>query len=165
MSDSKTIAWALFALLSAGCSEAAPEASEQTLRAESLSNHECAVCGMVVAEQPAPRAQVVHRDGTRRYFCSQGDLMSHLQAPSPHGAVQATFVEALDPLVKLEDVGKSERAWIPAEAAQYLVGRKRRGIMGEPVLVYAADATDVPTGEGEEILSYTQLKDRWEARR
>lgn len=103
---------------------------------------ECAACGMVVREQPAPRAQLVHRDGERAYFCSIGDLVIYLRAPSPHGDPVAIFVEvtpadeAHDPTI----LDTRERPWVPAESATYLVGIDRPNIMGPPVLVYDSEA-------------------------
>lgn len=97
---------------------------------------ECAVCGMVVREQPAPRAQVVHRDGERAHLCSIGDLRAYLAAPSPHGRTTAVWVEALPTGLAPADIGTALRPWQPAELAHYVLGVPRSGVMGEPVLSY-----------------------------
>ncbi len=95
---------------------------------------------MVVREQPAPRAQLVHRDGTRAHFCSIGDLLQYLAAPSPHGNAQRVFVEVLSPTEDPEKPNLSPHAWQAAEAAFYVVGVKRPGVMGSPVLSYESEA-------------------------
>jgi len=69
---------------------------EVSHEAVALDDQEDEVCGMLVREQSAPRSQVVHRDGSRFFFCSLSDLLVHLDAPSPHGRADVTFVEVLD---------------------------------------------------------------------
>ncbi len=101
---------------------------------------ECAACGMVVREQPAPRGQIVHRDGTRAFFCSLDDLRQYALAPSRHGEIVETYVETvaddLDPATTPVD----ERPWSDAADAHYVVGVSRPGIMGPPALAYASAA-------------------------
>ena len=45
----------------------------------------CTACGMVIREQPAPRGQLLRRDGTREFLCSIDDLVQYLDVPSPLG--------------------------------------------------------------------------------
>ena len=88
---------------------------------------------MIVREQPSPRAQLVHADGTRVYFCAVADLLTYLQAPSPHGAAEAIFVEAND--AGAEDPvahDTARRPWIPAADARFVAGIQRPRVMGEP---------------------------------
>lgn len=98
---------------------------------------ECAVCGMVVREQPAPRGQLLHRDGTRAHVCSIDELRAAITAPSPHGAVRAAWVEALPAGVPVEELGVAPRPWVRVEAAGFVRGVPRERIMGEPLLSYA----------------------------
>jgi len=124
---------------SKGGDEAAPLAAS----AAPMGHAECKACGMVVRDQPAPRGQVVHRDGTRAHFCSVGDMLHYLESPSGHGAPVAIFVEALaadaDPMKN----DPTPRPWVRAEDAHYVTGVARKRIMGPPVLVYAkAQAAD-----------------------
>jgi nitrous oxide reductase accessory protein NosL len=102
--------------------------------------HECAACGMIVVDQSAPRAQLVHRDGTRQRFCSIGDLLAYLDAPSPHGAVVAIYVELQDPAADPREFSVAPRPWSAAERAFYVVGIDKPRVMGEPVMVYASEA-------------------------
>ena len=97
---------------------------------------ECSVCGMVVREQPAPRGQVVLREGQHLHFCSIGDLRAWLDAPSALGAPVATYVEVLpadqDPL----SISSAPHPWVQAEDAWYVFGARRPGVMGLPVLTW-----------------------------
>jgi nitrous oxide reductase accessory protein NosL len=132
-----------------------------------IEDQEDAVCGMLVRDQSAPRAQLVHRDGERAFFCSIGDLLVHLAAPSPHGPARAVFVEAMR---ADEDPGASHTGphpWLPAEAAAYVVGVERSGIMGAPVLVYADDAVARRVAAGRpdaRVLDFDGLQRWWRER-
>lgn len=112
--------------------------------------HDCGVCGMVVTEQPAPRAQVVHRGGERVYLCSIADLRAYLQSPSRRGPPAAVWVEALrdgDPLTR-DDT--APRGWVSPETLTWVVGFERPGVMGRPALGFSdasvAEATRAVLG-------------------
>ena len=131
---------ALVALAVIGCGSSDDAQREQSREAVTLADQEDAVCGMLVRAQSAPRGQVVHRDGSRLFFCSLGDLLVHLDAPSPHGRVEATFVEVME---VSEDPAQSHPGvhdWVRAADAVYVVGVDRPGIMGEPVLAYSNES-------------------------
>ncbi len=120
---------------------------------------ECASCGMIVVEQPAPRGQLVHHDGTREFFCSVSDLLTYLEAPSPHGSVISTYVEAMDPAADPRQLTFEARPWIDATRATYVVGIRRERIMGKPVLSYAtrAGAAAVVEKYGGRVETWKQL--------
>ncbi len=147
-----------------GCrSQSNQDGQQAVVSAEPIDVQECAACGMVVREQPAPRGQVVHRDGTRAYFCSLGDMLQYIKTPSPHGAVAQVFVELLDPSVDPNKPRVELRPWAPAEKTTFVVGVPRPGIMGKPVLAYgsAAEAATVAKkhgGEVGEVKSWRQLE-------
>jgi nitrous oxide reductase accessory protein NosL len=131
-----------------------------------LGDQEDAVCGMLVREQSAPRSQVVHSDGSRFFFCSIGDMLVHLGAPSPHGRTKSIFVEVMKPDEDPSQSHTGPHPWVPAEAAVYVVGIERRGIMGEPVLTYATtnDAEQVVARHtGAQILDSGGLREWWDA--
>ncbi|MFU8803047.1 MAG: nitrous oxide reductase accessory protein NosL, partial [Bradymonadaceae bacterium] len=105
-----------------------------------IDTHECSACGMVVREQPAPRGQAIHRDGTREFFCSIADLVHYSRTPSPHGSITHVFLETLDPAVDPMIPDASARPWTTPEQAKFVVDVARPGVMGKPVLVYDARA-------------------------
>lgn len=102
-----------------------------------IEDQEDPVCGMLVRNQSAPRGQVRHRDGTSLVMCSLGDMLVHLDAPSRHGETPYIFVEVLRPDEDPMESHAGEHPWIPAEEAFYVVGVKRKNIMGPPILSYA----------------------------
>jgi copper chaperone NosL len=151
---------ALLLLALAGCEKKQGASSgAQALAAKPPGTAECAACSMVVREQPAPRAQIVHRDGTRRFLCSIGDLLQYLRAPSKHGTVKAVFVEVLDPKQDPTRVSAAARPWARAENAHFVVGVKRSGVMGVPVLAYGSkgDAARVAAAHGAQVVDYAHL--------
>ena len=131
---------------------------------EALADQEDAVCGMFVREQSAPRAQVVHRDGSRFFFCSLSDLMAHRAAPSPHGAVVATFIEVMDPNEDPAETHADPHPWALSSELSFVVGVVRPGVMGRPVLSYAsrdqasADASRYPDAQ---VLDFAGLEAWW----
>ncbi len=146
-----------------------PEDSAQeatTLEPLAISDHEGAVCGMLVRDQSAPRGQVVHRDGERAFLCSIGDLLIYLEAPSPHGKPSQVLVEVMEPEEDPRESHTGPHPWIPAEEGVYVVGIERSGIMGAPVLVYRsrADAERVTLGTTARILDYEALRRWWSTR-
>ncbi|MCB9556605.1 MAG: nitrous oxide reductase accessory protein NosL [Deltaproteobacteria bacterium] len=150
----------VFVVVGAGCRKSGQsKAQVKALTAVAPGTAECAACSMVVREQPAPRAQLVHRDGTRQFFCSIGDLAQYLRAPSKHGPVEAVFVEALDSAADPKKTTRTLHPWIAAKDASYVVGVDRPGIMGKPVLVYRreADAKRVADAHGAKLLVYDKL--------
>jgi copper chaperone NosL len=129
----------LLAFLLAACAKSKAELDPHALSAEPIGGAECAACGMVVREQPAPRGQLVFHDGTRAFACSAADLIQVLAAPSPHGKPTRVFIEVLDPDVPPAQVkSTTPTRWANAFEAHYVVGVARPGVMGPPVLAYAS---------------------------
>jgi copper chaperone NosL len=155
------VLWAL-----AACGQASDPAV--SLTAEPMADHECAACGMIVRDQPSPRAQLIHRDGHRAHFCAIGDLVTYLQAPSSHGEVRAVFVEVNDPEVDPLTLDVSPRPFRPAADASYVLGVPRERVMGQPVLVYGTrtEADRVARdGSGRDATDWSGLQARLSAPR
>jgi len=149
--------------LAVACSSEEQAAREAAAaRPERIADQAGAVCGMLVRDQSAPRAQVVHRDGERAFVCSIGDLLAYLAAPSPHGAVMAVLVEVMREDEDPAQAHLEEHAWVRAEEGHYVVGVERSGIMGDPVLVYAdaVVAGRVATRLGGQVMAFQALRDR-----
>jgi copper chaperone NosL len=122
--------------------------------------HECAACGMVVREQPAPRAQLLHRDGTRRFFCSIGDMVQYAGGPSPHGRIEHVFVETLPSEVSTTTRSFEPHPWRHADQAHYVTGIERPGVMGPPVLVFASsnDAAQTAKRLNGRVVTWSELE-------
>ncbi len=136
-----------------------PAATVVDTSAQPIGLAECAVCGMVVAEQPAPRGQAVHRDGTRAHLCSLGDLRAYVQVPNPRGAPLAIYVETLP----ADDLAltTAPHAWTPADAAHYVSAPDRGTIMGHPLLAFADRtlAESVAAATSQSVLTWTHLRE------
>lgn len=119
---------------------------------EPVGDHECAVCGMTVADQPAPHGQIVYHDGTHAFTCSLGDLRVAVQTPNPLGPPVEVFVE---------DLGAPGESWIPAGTATFVGGVDRPLVMGLPLLSYAdrATAERVADDEGGTVFTWDALRD------
>jgi nitrous oxide reductase accessory protein NosL len=157
----------VLASLLVGCGEGESGQLDAAHEAVALESQEDAVCGMLVREQSAPRGQVVHRDGSRFFFCSLGDMLIHLDAPSPNGRAEAVFVEVMDPSEDPMQSHTGPHPWAKAEEAIYVVGVERVGMMGEPVLTYAdlAQAGHVTQRHpGAVALDLAGLQRWWSAR-
>lgn len=155
---------ASLALLLAACSSEREPAAEAAQGPAPIDAQEGAVCGMIVSDQSAPRGQVIHRDGTRAFLCSIGDLLAYLAVPSPHGTPKAVLVEVMDPGEDPMESHRGPHPWLEAGEATYVVGIPRRSIMGEPVLVYPdlATAEAVIGGTSGTTLDFEGLQRWWE---
>ena len=146
-------------IIGSACSDRAAS-GEIDRTAHAIDGDECAACGMIVREQPAPRAQLVHRDGERAFFCSIGDMVAYRAGPSPHGEVVATYVEVLPADADPATNDTARRPWMEAERAGFVLGVPRRQIMGEPVLVYSTrdEAESAATRYGGRAVEQAELQ-------
>ncbi len=163
----RCVAVVIVALSLLSCGPADDSDTERAHGPVALRDQEDDVCGMLVREQSAPRSQITHSDGSRFFFCSIGDMLVHLGAPSPHGRAKAIFVEVMEPQEDPRQPHTGIHPWVPAEDVVYVVGIERPGIMGEPVLTYAtrSDAERVIARHaGAQILDVAGLREWWDAR-
>jgi nitrous oxide reductase accessory protein NosL len=147
-------------LATTGCKGKVKAELEQIVVPVDVSDQECELCGMIVAEQPASRAQVVHRDDHRALLCSIAELVPYLSAPSHHGKPKAVFVEhQLDGDDSAPTI-TAPRPWIPAEDASYVLGGPDRAVMGQSVLIYrdSATANSMANSFGGHVLNWTSLQ-------
>jgi copper chaperone NosL len=121
------------------CSNAGPKATAADIKPEEIGAHECEACGMLIREQPAPRAQLVHKDGQRHFFCSVSDMLTYMQAPSPHGSVATSFVETLHPQDDPMEFSVDPRPWTGTREAAFVLGVAKPKVMGTPILVYGSE--------------------------
>ncbi len=158
---------AMLAQWGLACDSTEAPLSRAEIGPEAIANQEDAVCGMLVREQSAPRAQVSHRDGTRAFFCSVADLLAYLEAPSPHGTVLRTYLEVMEPDESPTRSHTRAHPWSEAGQASFVVGLKRPSIMGPPVMVYRdPDAAALAQGgnPNTRILDFDGLRDWWRHR-
>lgn len=147
-----------------GCGQDAAETVTADTAARAFEADECEVCGMILREQPAPRGQIVHRDGTRFYFCAIADMLAYLDVPSRHGAVVATYAEVMPADATAEDIDVSQRPWRLVEDVTFVFGGLERPVMGEPMLTFgsAAEGTAAAERLGARAVSWSELPDALE---
>lgn len=153
--------WALGGLMVCvmpSCEEREAEVASAVV-AEPMADHECGACGMIVREEPSPRAQLVHRDGTHVWFCSIADVVAYMGAPSPHGRIQALWVETLDVAVEPSANGVAARPWMRAEEATFVLGVPRERVMGQAVLTFASatDASSAAARLGGSVVAWSDV--------
>lgn len=114
---------------------------------------------MIVREEPSPRAQLVHHDGTHVWFCSVADEVAYASAPSPHGRVEHVWVETSPVDVDPASVDAAPRPWVAVERASFVLGVTRERVMGESVLAFEAetDARTAATRLGGRVSSWEQV--------
>jgi len=148
----------VIALVTTGCGGG--ESADEAVAAENIGLDSCVLCSMTVAEQPAPRAQVVHRDGTRIFLCAASELGPYLEAPSSHGKPSAVFVEVLAPGDDGSEVSNGIHPWVLSGTASYVIEGPRRPVMGKPVLAFAKriDAEEVASAIGGSVVAWEGLQ-------
>lgn len=144
---------------SVACSRSSVADGNDTLQPQPIGESECASCGMIVGRQPSPRGQVAHRDGTHSFFCSVADMIVYLSAPSPHGEVLGSWVEAMPVDVDPASESTEDRPWTDAQSAFFVLGDFHRRVMGRPVLAFTTepDATAVATRLEAEVVTWSEL--------
>ena len=149
----------LLALASCQQKEALASTSESTQPIDAETDT-CAACGMVIREQPAPRGQVIHRNGDRQFLCSIDDLLQYLDLPSPSGKPISIYCEVIPDAQPPSDMETSFQAWKEASSLFYVVGIKRKGVMGAPVMSYSTTkaAENAAKNFGGKVVTFEQLR-------
>ncbi len=143
------------ALMIAGCGEA-PNPVTHTAT-DFTPSTACVLDGMLLAEHPGPKAQILYANAEEPEFLCDTVEMFHLYLqPEQVRAVAAVFVQ---------DMGKAEwdqprGHWIDARQAWFVLGGKRRGSMGPTIASFAqpADAATFADKYGGQVLAFDQVK-------
>ena len=116
---------------------------------------ECHVCGMVIADFPGPKGEVVEK-GTVKKFCSTAEMLGWWLQPENHHTEAKLYVH---------DMGKS--AWekpddhylIDATKAYYVAGTRLKGSMGVVLASFSEEATarKLASEEGGRVLRFEEI--------
>lgn len=88
---------------------------------------ECALDGMIVANYPGPKAQLIYKsDGKKVFFCETKELFYYYAEPGKEAQVAALYVQN----TAATDWKKPMGGWIDAKKAYYVVGASIKGSMG-----------------------------------
>jgi copper chaperone NosL len=135
---------------------------EQDHSAHPIGDAECNICGMLVEEQPAPRGQVLYRDGSHEFTCGIHGLHSLVSAPNPNGTPLSVYVESLEIDFDERQPSFEARPWIFAEEAYFVPLAERKMVMGAPFLSYADAETAKSKAEslGVSAVRWAELLER-----
>ena len=155
----RLILLSLFAVASCQPKESATNIEEKHQPTDA-ETETCAACGMVMREQPAPRGQVIHRNGDRQFLCSIDDLLQYLNIPSPNGQPIRIYSEVMPDAHAVDDMDTDFQPWQEADQLFYVTGIKRKGVMGAPVLSYSTrEAADKAAAKfGGSVVDFEQLR-------
>lgn len=117
----------------------------------------CSLDGMLLADYPGPKAQILYADQAKpAFFCDTLELINQLHAGEQVRAIKGAYVQ---------DMGKADWSqprghWIDAKAAIYVVGSKRHGSMGPTIASFSqeADAARFTQEYGGKIMRFAELK-------
>ena len=140
--------------------EGSSSADGETMTATDPATDTCAACGMVMREQPAPRGQVVHRDGTRAFLCSIDDLVQYLDIPSPAGKPARVYAEVMPDEHESKDMNPAWQPWFDVAELFFVTGIERGAVMGEPIMTYRTRAAAEKAAEKWDgtVITFEQLR-------
>jgi copper chaperone NosL len=147
-------------LILAACNqENTPSAQADSVVAKNVETETCSACGMVVREQPAPRGQVVYRDGSREFLCAIDDLVRFLEVPSPKGKPVKIFAEVMADGHNVTDMDASAKPWVEVDKLFFVTSIERGGVMGAPALTYQTeDAAKIAAAKyNGKVVTFQQL--------
>ena len=124
------------ALLLSACSNDA--ASTQALGPVEIDRStSCSLDGMLLADYPGPKAQIIYADQAKpAFFCDTMELVAQLKAGEQVRAIKGAYVQDMGQA----DWTQPQGHWIDAKAAIYVVGGKRHGSMGPTFASFAQEA-------------------------
>ena len=148
----------LLLFVALGCATA-DNAGPIHLEPEPIGLAECAVCGMVVGEQPSPRGQLVYRDGSHAHVCSIEETRALISERGPRGAPVGLWVEDLPPEFDWAAMDTGPSDWIAAKEAYFVFGADRPLVMGVPVLTFGDrdEADRVADSLGTRAVSWSEV--------
>lgn len=115
----------------------------------------CALDGMVLADYPGPKGQILYADGQTEFFCDTVELIAALLHPEQQRKRAGAWVN---------DMGKADwdaprGHWIEAQSAVYVKDSRKRGAMGPTLVPFAevAAAQAFITKEGGKLLHFNEI--------
>lgn len=84
-------------------------------------NNACAICGMIVVDQPGPWAEIFYDKDKMASFCSISDMFIYYLQPDRPSLIRAIYVE------EIGDDEKPTGKWIDGESAYYVYGEDIKG--------------------------------------
>lgn len=116
----------------------------------------CVLDGMLLAEHPGPKAQILYAGSADPdFFCDTVEMFNVYLQPEQVRAVRALFVQDM----AKADWDQPRGHWIDARRAYYVIGSQRRGSMGPTIASFAErEEAERFAGEyGGRVLSFTEV--------
>lgn len=115
----------------------------------------CALDGMLLAEFPGPKGQIVYDQGPPDFFCDTVELVSTLLAPEQQKRVVGAYTQDM----AQTSWDKPQGHWIDAKAAFYVIGSRKTGSMGPTLATFAqeADAQAFARENGGKVLRFAAI--------
>ena len=117
---------------------------------------ECALDGMIVANYPGPKAQLLYREEDKRaFFCETKELFYVFAEPGMEAKVAAIYVQDTASV----DWKKPVNNWIDAKGAFYVVGGTLEGSMGPTYAPFKSREAAAPFVKeyGGEIMTFDEV--------
>jgi len=117
---------------------------------------ECALDGMIVANYPGPKAQILYREEDKRdFFCETKELFYVYIEPGMEAKVAAIYVQDTASV----DWKKPVNNWIDAKGAYYVVGGNLHGSMGPTYAPFKSKEAAAPFVKeyGGEIMTFDEV--------
>nr|WP_240933289.1 nitrous oxide reductase accessory protein NosL [Diaphorobacter sp. HDW4B] len=117
----------------------------------------CSLDGMLLADYPGPKAQILYADQAKpAFFCDTMELINQLHAGEQVRAIKGAYVQDMG----RADWNQPQGHWIDAKTAIYVVGSKRHGSMGPTIASFAqeADASKFVQEHGGKAMKFEEIK-------
>ena len=116
----------------------------------------CALDGMLLAEFPGPKGQILYDHGPPDFFCDTVELVSTMLAPEQRKRVVAVYTQDM----AATSWDKPQGHWIDAKAAFYVMGSRKTGSMGPTLATFAreGDAQAFARDNGGKVLRFAEIK-------
>ena len=117
----------------------------------------CSLDGMLLADYPGPKAQILYADQAKpAFFCDTMELINQLHAGEQVRAIKGAYVQDMGKA----DWNQPQGHWIDAKTAIYVVGSKRHGSMGPTIASFAqeADASKFAQEHGGKAMKFEEIK-------
>lgn len=117
----------------------------------------CALDGMLLAEYPGPKGQVLlAAPAGREWYCDTLELLNELLRPEQVRKLRGAWVQDM----ARADWEQPRGHWIDARSAHYVLGSRRKGSMGATAAPFAgaAAAQAFQAQHGGRVLAFAELR-------
>lgn len=117
----------------------------------------CALDGMVLAEYPGPKGQLLLAGQPQpEWYCDTLEILNALLRPEQVRTLRGAWVQDM----ARADWERPRGHWIDARQAQYVLGSRRRGSMGVTAAPFADDAAAQAFREqhGGRVLAFADIR-------